>query len=73
MPLIQVKVIEDVFTPAQKGQMITKLTDALVSIEGEALRPFTLVTIEEVASGDWAVGGKALTTEAAQTMAAGKK
>jgi hypothetical protein len=28
MPLIQVKVIENVFTPEQKGQIITKLTDA---------------------------------------------
>jgi 4-oxalocrotonate tautomerase len=73
MPLLQVKVIENVFTPEQKSQMITKLTDALVSIEGEALRPFTLVTIEEVGSGEWAVGGQALTTEAAQAMAVGKK
>ncbi len=73
MPLIEVKVIENVFTPEQKSQMITKLTDAMVSIEGENLRPATVVVIEETRSGDWAFGGKRITTEAARAMAAGKK
>jgi 4-oxalocrotonate tautomerase len=73
MPLIQVKVIENVFTPAQKSQMITKLTDAMVSIEGENLRPATLVVIEEIRSGDWSMGGKAFTTESVHELAAGKK
>ncbi len=73
MPLIQVKLIEDVFTPAQKKEIITKLTDAMVSIEGENLRSVTWVTIEEVRSGDWGIGGQALTTEAVRALAAGKK
>lgn len=73
MPLIQVKLIEEVFTPAQKKEIITKLTDAMVSIEGENLRPVTWVTIEEVRSGDWGIGGRALTTEDARGLAAGKK
>ena len=41
MPLIQVKLIEDVFTPAQKKEMIAKLTDAMVAIEGENMRSVT--------------------------------
>lgn len=73
MPLIEVKVIENVFTPEQKSQMITKLTDAMVSIEGENLRPATVVLIEETRSGDWGFGGKAMTTEAVHAMAAGKR
>jgi len=73
MPLIQVKLIENVFTPAQKNQLITKLTDAMVSIEGENMRPVTLVVIEEVRSGEWAIGGQALTTDAVHAMAAGEK
>ncbi len=73
MPLIQVKLIEEVFTPAQKKEIITKLTDAMVAIEGENLRPFTLVTVEEVRSGDWGVGGKTLTTGDVRALAAGKK
>ena len=73
MPLIQVKLIENVFTPAQKSQMITKLTDAMVSIEGENMRQVTSVVIEEVRSGEWGIGGQALTTAAVHALAAGKK
>ncbi len=73
MPLIQVKLIENVFTPSQKSQMITKLTDAMVSIEGENMRQVTTVVIEEVSSGSWAIGGQALTTDAVHALAAGKK
>jgi 4-oxalocrotonate tautomerase len=70
MPLIQVKLIEKVFTPRQKQEIISRLTDAMVSVEGEPIRPFTLVTIEEVASGEWAVGGNVMTTEAVHALAA---
>ena len=72
MPLIQVKVIENVFTPEQKSQIITKLTDAMVSIEGENMRPVTLVVIGEVRSGDWGIAWKALTTDAVHALAAGR-
>ena len=61
MPLITVKVIEDVFTPEQKAEIIEKLTDAMVAIEGERLREYTLVLIEDVKQGNWSVGGKMLT------------
>jgi 4-oxalocrotonate tautomerase len=73
VPLIQVKLIEEVFTPAQKKEIITKLTDAMVSIEGENMRGVTWVTIEDVRSGDWGIGGQALTTDAVRALAAGKK
>ena len=71
MPLIEVKLIEKVFSPAQKHEMITKLTDAMVSIEGENMRPVTFVVIDEVRSGDWGIGGKAMTTEGVHALAAG--
>jgi len=73
MPLIQVKCIEEVFSPAQKKDIITKLTDAMVAVEGENMRGVTWVTIEDVRSGDWGIGGQALTTEAVRALAAGKK
>ena len=73
MPLIQVKLIEEVFTAAQKKEMITKLTDAMVAIEGESLRPVTWVVIEEVQSGDWGIGGQSMTTDAVRGLAAGNK
>lgn len=71
MPLIQVKLIENVFTREQKKQIITKLTDAMVSIEGENMRPVTWVVVEEVPSGEWGIGGQAMTTEDVQALAAG--
>ena len=72
MPLIQVRVIKDVFNKDQKRQMIRKLTDAMVAIEGEAMRQVTWVTIEEVESGEWGIGGNALTTADVHALAAGK-
>jgi 4-oxalocrotonate tautomerase len=72
MPLVNVRLIEGVFTPAQKQEMIRKLTDAMVSIEGENMRPVTWVVIDEVKSGDWGVGGKPLTTTDVKALAAGK-
>ena len=72
MPLIQVKLIEKVFTTQQKQEMVKKLTDAMVSIEGENMRPVTWVIIEEVASGEWGIGGQAMSTEAVKALAAGK-
>jgi 4-oxalocrotonate tautomerase len=71
MPLITVKVIEDVFTPDQKHEIVERLTDALVSIEGENMRSITWVVVEEVASGDWGIGGKPLSTEDVKALAAG--
>ncbi len=72
MPLIQVKLIDEVFTAAQKKEMITRLTDAMVAIEGERMRPVTWVIIEEVQSGEWGIGGQAMTTDAVRALAAGK-
>lgn len=72
MPFINVKLIDGVFSPAQKQQIAKTLTDAMVSIEGEAMRQVTWVVLEEVKSGDWAIGGQTLRTEDIHAMA-GKK
>jgi 4-oxalocrotonate tautomerase len=71
MPLVQVKLIEGVFSDAQKQEMIRKLTDAMVSIEGETMREVTWVVVEEVKSGSWGIGGKALTTGDIKAMTGG--
>jgi 4-oxalocrotonate tautomerase len=71
MPLINVKLIEDVFTPEQKREIVERLTDAMVSVEGENMRPVTWVIVEEVRSGDWGIGGKALTAGDVRALAAG--
>jgi len=71
MPLINVKVIEGVFSSSQKQEMIKELTEAMVRIEGENLRQVTWVVVEEVRSGDFGIGGSSLTTEAVKALAAG--
>jgi 4-oxalocrotonate tautomerase len=71
--MINVRLIEGVFTPSQKEEIVRKLTDAMVSIEGENLRPVTWVLIDEVKSGDWAMGGKCIHTKDVKQMAAAKR
>lgn len=70
MPFVNVKVVEGVFTPEQKHAMVERLTDAMVAIEGEAMRGVTWVVVEEVASGDWGIGGTCLTTADVRALAA---
>src|ERR1700719_2095877 len=72
MPLIEVHLVEKVFSPEQKRQIIQKLTDAMVSIEGENMRGVTWVKISEVTSGEWGIGGQPLTTESLKDLAAGR-
>jgi 4-oxalocrotonate tautomerase len=69
--LIQVKVIQGVFTAPQKREIIARLTDAMVAIEGEEMRPATWCLIEEIASGEWGVGGQTITTDDARALARG--
>jgi 4-oxalocrotonate tautomerase len=71
MPLIQVKLIENVFTPEQKQQIVRRLTDTMVEIEGENMRPVTWCVIDEVKSGDWGIAGNPLTTADVKALAAG--
>ncbi|HEX3615731.1 MAG TPA: 4-oxalocrotonate tautomerase family protein [Solirubrobacteraceae bacterium] len=71
MPLINVKFIEGVFSPEQKTEIVERLTDAMVSVEGEAMRGVTWCVLEEVRSGDWGIGGKCLTTDAVHALAGG--
>ena len=63
MPLVDIQLIEGVFDKAQKQEMIAKVTDAMIAIEGEAMRGVTWVRVHEVASGEWGIGGKGLTAE----------
>jgi 4-oxalocrotonate tautomerase len=70
MPLVNVKVIEGVFTQEQKQAIVRNLTDAMVAIEGEAMRAVTWVVVEEVASGDWGIGGTPMHTADVKALAA---
>jgi 4-oxalocrotonate tautomerase len=72
MPLITIDVIKDVFTVAQKKEIIAKVTEAMIQIEGENMRSLTWVRINEFESGNWAMGGKALLKAEAQALCSGK-
>jgi 4-oxalocrotonate tautomerase len=71
MPVVNVKLIEGVFDESQKREMIEKLTETMVEIEGENMRGVTFVVIDETKSGDWGIGGQPMTTEAVRSLAAG--
>jgi 4-oxalocrotonate tautomerase len=71
MPLIQVKLIEGVFDEAQKRTMAERLTETMVEIEGENMRGVTWVLVEEVKSGQWAIGGQPLSTADVKALAVG--
>jgi len=68
MPLVTIDVIKNVFTPEQKEQLIEKVTEAMIAVEGEAMRPVTWVRIMEVEGGDWAIGGKRLSARDVHAM-----
>lgn len=72
MPMVTIDVIKGVFTPGQKRDLIAKVTDAMVAVEGEKMRPVTWARVQEFESGDWAIGGKPLGTADVHALAAGK-
>ncbi|MEQ8652451.1 MAG: tautomerase family protein [Kiloniellales bacterium] len=63
MPMIDVHVIKGVFSAEQKRDMIEKITDTMVDIEGESLREVTWVRIREINSGEWGIGGRPFSTD----------
>ena len=68
MPLVDIHVIEGVFNTTEKQQMISKVTESMVAIEGESMRNTTWVRVHDVPSGQWGIGGKALTTADIKTI-----
>ena len=71
MPFVNGKFIEGVFDADQKREIVERLTETMVGIEGENMREVTWVVLEEVRSGDWGMGGKTLSTEDVKALAAG--
>jgi len=72
VPLVTIDVIKDVFTPTQKRALIEKVTQAMIEVEGENMRPVTWVRIKEFEGGDWAIGGKALNASDVHALASGR-
>lgn len=66
MALVTIDVIKDVFTPDQKREMIQRVTEAMIAVEGEAMRQVTWVKLNEI--DNWAVGGQLLDVEAVHSQ-----
>ena len=73
MPLVTIDVVKNAFSTKQKADLIQKVTDAMVSVEGEAMRPVTWVRVKEVEQGDWGIGGQCLTAADVHAMAKAKE
>jgi 4-oxalocrotonate tautomerase len=71
VPLIQVKVIEGVFTGPQKRELVERLSETLIEIAGESMRRVTWCTVEEIGSGAWGIGGQSLTADDFRALASG--
>jgi 4-oxalocrotonate tautomerase len=72
VPLVTIETIKEMLTPHQKRNPIEKVTEAVISVEGEAMRGLTWVRILEIQQGDWAIGGKTLTVADVHKLAYGK-
>lgn len=72
MSLVRISSVEGLLSQEQKAELIRKVTDAVVSVKGEHLRPHCWVVLEEIKSGEWGVGGEGVTTEMVKAIQAGK-
>ena len=70
MPLVDIKIIEGVFSEEEIKNLIEDVTEVIVSFMGENLRNYTLVVVQEVKSGSWGVGGQAIGLEEVRAMQA---
>jgi len=62
MALVTIDVVKGVFTAGQKKDMIERVTEAMIAVEGEAMRHVTWVKLNEI--DHWAVGGQLLSAAA---------
>ena len=72
MPLVEIKAFEGELSKVQTQELIRKVTDVVVSFAGESLRQATWVVVQEVKSGNWGVGGKAIGLDDIRAIQAGK-
>ena len=68
MPIIDVKVMENVLTGEQKQRITEGITDVFANVVGEPARTVTWVVIQDVTSGQWTMGGQAVTTEGVRDL-----
>ncbi len=60
MLIVTIDLIHGVYSPSQKRNLIHRVTEAAVEVEGEAMRNQIFVKMNEVSPDGWAVGGTPL-------------
>lgn len=73
MPLIDIQVMEGVFSDEEKAAMISKVTAAFGEAAGGDMAANTSVRIHEVKVGSWGYAGKPLTLQDALNIKRGSK
>ena len=71
MPVVNVRLMENVLSPGQKQEIAEQITETLVSVIGEPVRELTWVIVDDIRSGQLSIGAKPITTEAVKDMLAG--
>ena len=72
MPLIDIHVLEGVFTPEEKAEMIAGTARAFGKVAGEKMQAATSVRVHEVPSGSWGGAESLWTTERALALKDGR-
>lgn len=72
MPIVDVKVMEQVLTAEQKQAIARGITDVFADVAGAPARQVTWVVIEDVTSGQWTMGGEPVTTEGVKHLLHGE-
>lgn len=71
MPVVTIQTPAGALSKAQKADMIRRVTDVVVEVEGfPAIRPSVHVLIEEIVDGGYGVGGQAVDVEKAKAALA---
>ena len=71
MPIVNLRVMENVLSEQQKREIAEQFTDTLVSVIGEPVRELTWVIVDDIQSGQLSIAAKSITTEAVKEMLAG--
>jgi 4-oxalocrotonate tautomerase len=71
VPVVNLRVMENVLSDEQKNEIAEQFTDTLVSVIGEPVRELTWVIVDDIRSGTLTIGAKPITTEAVKEMLAG--
>lgn len=70
MPLIDIHVLEGVFTAEEKAAMIRETAQGFGRVAGKAMEAATSVRVHEVPSGQWGGSESVWTTERALALKA---